>query len=284
MSDAIARGDPAPNVWRYDGRRVVVTGASSGIGAATVDELTELGAHVTGIDVQPNSSAATHIAADLGHPDAADTVSARLDGPVDALFNCAGITGTSSIERVMDVNFRGLRALTDRLTADMPPGSAVASVASVGGARWREHAGSIVEYLAIHDRAAAVEWCAAHPEHFPRGAYSFSKQCVIAWTMQSCVELARRGIRINTISPGNVDTPMLDDAAAIGGRAAVEAVPRPLGRNSTAREQARALAFLNSPAASYVTGHDLWTDGGLLGGIALGRHDYPLVASSALIG
>jgi NAD(P)-dependent dehydrogenase (short-subunit alcohol dehydrogenase family) len=274
-----ARDEPRDDVWRYDGRRTLVTGASSGIGAATVDELIERGAEVIGVDVAPTSRATRHVVADIGEPDGTDAVLAALDGPVHALFNCAGITGTSGIDRVMDVNFRGLRRLSESVAARMAPGGAIVSVASIAGARWRTNLGAIVDYLAIDDRDEASRWCAAHPELFERGAYSFSKQCIIAWTLATSAALGRSGVRINTISPGNVDTPMLDDAAAIGGRAAVDAVPRPLGRNSHPVEQARAMLFLNSRAASYVTGQDLWTDGGLLGGIALGVHAYPLVAS-----
>jgi NAD(P)-dependent dehydrogenase (short-subunit alcohol dehydrogenase family) len=269
----------AGDVWRYDRRRALVTGASSGIGAATVDELLDRGAEVIGVDVAPSSGAPHHITADIGDANGTDAVLSALDAPVDALFNCAGITGTSGIGRVMDVNFRGLRRLSESLVEQIEPGGAIVSVASIAGPRWRQNIGSIVEYLAIGEREAALHWCTDHPHLFERGAYSFSKQCIIAWTMVTSAGLARKGVRINTISPGNVDTPMLDDAAAIGGRAGVEAVPRPLGRNSLPEEQARAMVFLNSPAASYVTGQDLWTDGGLLGGIALGVHEYPLVAS-----
>lgn len=269
--------------WRYDGRRVVVTGAASGIGAATVATLTALGASVVGIDVRPHSATAVHLTADLGAEHDVDRVAREVAeahaGRVDGLFHCAGITGNNPLDRVMRVNFLGLRRLTDHLVPLVPEGGAVVSVASVAGARWRDHAADLAEFLALDTWEAALDWCAAHPEHFPRGGYSFSKQCVIAWTLASCVHLGRHGVRINCISPGNVDTPMLQDAAAIGGQAAVDAVPRPLGRNSRPDEQANVLAFLNSQAASYVTGHDLWTDGGLLGGIAFGTHEYPLVAS-----
>lgn len=161
----------------------------------------------------------------------------------------------------------------------MARGGAIASVASIAGARWRENLDVLTEFLAIDDRTAALRWCEHLPKQFPSGGYAFTKQCVVAWTMKSCVPLAERGVRINYISPSHVDTPMLLDAAAIGGQAAVDAVPRPLGRNSRPEEQAGPLAFLNSDAASYITGHDLATDGGLLGGIAVGALSHPLVAS-----
>lgn len=263
----------------YVGRNVVVTGGTSGIGAALVDALIEAGASVTCIDIrEPTAAVGQWIDADLADPTAVDAAAAAAVafGDVHALFNCAGITGTNPRERVLAVNFRGVRQLSRALTECMPPGAAITSVASVGGAGWRANLAAVKDYLSIDDSRAAAEWCDGHPELFERGAYSFSKQCLIVWSKTECVALAAHGIRINTVSPGAVDTPMLRDSAAIGGQQAVDALPKPLGRVARPGEIVEALLFLNSDAASYITGHDLAVDAGLLGAAAVGAVDFAI--------
>jgi NAD(P)-dependent dehydrogenase (short-subunit alcohol dehydrogenase family) len=88
--------------------------------------------------------------------------------------------------------------------------------------------------------------------------------------MQQGVELGPRGIRINCIGPTVTDTPFLADTIKTYGEGFIDAFPKPLGRVSRPEEQARALIFLNSAAASYITGTVLWTDGGYMGGATTG--------------
>lgn len=265
------------DAWRFDGRRAVVTGCSSGIGAATAGELLALGAEVIGVDVREpaHDTAFDFRQVDVGDPDAVDAFVADIAAP-DVLINCAGITGTSPVERVMRVNFLGLRRLIDRLDPTMPSGSAIASVASVGAAHWQGNVDAVRDFLARPTWDDALAWCAAHPEQFPRGAYAFSKQCIVVDAIDRCVALAARGIRVNTIGPGIVDTPMIHDSAAVGGPSYMDAFPRPLGRNARPEEAARALVFLCSPAASYISGVNVWADGGMMAGVAAGVIDDPI--------
>jgi NAD(P)-dependent dehydrogenase (short-subunit alcohol dehydrogenase family) len=100
----------------YRGRRVVVTGCHSGIGGALADMLVALDAEVIGLDFQPTERAEmTFHALDLRDPGSIAAAAAAIDGPIDALFNCAGVSqsvGLSPFD-VMRVNFIGTRALTD---------------------------------------------------------------------------------------------------------------------------------------------------------------------------
>ena len=84
------------------------------------------------------------------------------------------------------------------------------------------------------------------------------------------VTLGALGIRINCIGPTVTDTPFLADTIKTYGEGFIDAFPKPLGRVSRPEEQARALIFLNSDAASYITGQVLWTDGGYMGGVTTG--------------
>lgn len=268
------------SVWGYAGKHAVVTGCASGIGRAAATELVALGARVTGMDVRvPEAGTDDFIQIDLADRRSIDQAAARIRGPVDALFNCAGLSGGGGPAlTVMRVNFIGLRHLTESLLPAMRPGSAIASVASTGGMAYQDNMEALRDFLQIDDFDEAVGWCEHHPEQFERGGYTFSKQSLIVWTMLRANALAPSGIRINCTGPGMTATPMLEDSAKLLGREFLERFPRPLGRDATPEEQARPLIFLNSGAASHISGQLLWVDGGLVNGLALNTIDRALLA------
>jgi NAD(P)-dependent dehydrogenase (short-subunit alcohol dehydrogenase family) len=260
------------DAWRFDGRRVVVTGCASGIGAATAHELRDLGAVVVGVDVaEPGGGVAEFHLVDLADPRSIDDAVGAL-GAVDALCNCAGLSnGAAEPEQVFRVNFLGLRHLTDALVPAMAPGAAIASVSSLGGQGWEANRATLAELCTRTGYDDGLAWFSSNPELWAAGAYGISKQAVIVWSKWRCVDLAARGIRINTIGPGVTQTPMLvASARSLGGEEALDRVPKPLGRRAEPEEQARALVFLAGDAASYVTGQHLWTDAGFMGALDVG--------------
>ena len=255
------------DVLGYSGKRVIVSGAASGMGAATTELLVELGAEVHAIDIKkPDvSGLASFTETDLREPTQIDDAVAKIGAVVDALFNCQGIAGsrpgTTSAD-VMRVNFLGVRHLSERVLPLIPSGGAVASIASVGGLGWERRREAIDELLETPDFAAGLAWVDAHADDllaqaFPR-TYSFSKQTLIAWTMQRAVSAIERGVRMNCSSPGSTRTAMSPDFPEDG----VDYISRPIGRESTPDEQARPVVFLNSDEASYVNGTNLVVDGG----------------------
>ena len=258
----------------YDGKRVVVTGCSSGIGEATAAGAGRRGAVVIGMDIKPPSvDVAGFARVDLADPGAIDSAVASL-GRVDGLFNCAGVSnGAAEQMRVLAVNFLGLRHLTEAIVPRMDRGGAVASIASLGGIGWDTNLAAVRDFIGNETWDDAVAWIETHPEHIGGGGYAISKQAVIAYTKLRAVPWAGRGIRVNVIGPSPVDTPMLADSVKAVGAEFLERFPRPLGSNSTAEEQANVLLFLNSEAASYVTGQLLWTDGGYTAGVVTGQID-----------
>jgi len=264
-------------LWRYDGRRVVVTGCASGIGEHVARQLTELGAEVVGLDIrareerdsegQPALQLREFHEVNLADPASIDQAAASIGGQVDALFNVAGVSsGIKDPLRVVTINFLGTRQLTEALVPTMPPGSAIANVSSLAASAYRENSGVTAGLLDTVTMAEGVEWCQRNPEALADGGgYRLSKEAIILYGLANVAVLGAKGIRINCTAPGVTDTPILDQLRSAYGQEFLDAFRTPLGRVSEPSEQAAVLVFLNSKAASYITGQVIWVDGGTIG-------------------
>jgi NAD(P)-dependent dehydrogenase (short-subunit alcohol dehydrogenase family) len=269
-------------LWRYDGRRAVVTGCASGIGAHVVRQLTELGADVVGLDQRPpTDEIAEFHAVDLTDPASIDRAVASVGSGVDALFNIAGVSsGIGDPLLVVTINFLGLRHATEALLEKMQAGSSIVSVSSLAAAGYREHQQVVGGLLNTRTMPEGIGWCHRHPDALAGGGYRLSKEAVILYTMANTAALGARGIRINCTGPGVTETPILDQLRTTYGQEYLDDIPKPLGRVADPGEQAAVLVFLNSQAASYITGHVLWVDGGNIGAaiaheLAEGRAEWP---------
>ena len=254
-------------LWRYDGRRAVVTGCASGIGSHLVRQLTELGAHVIGVDrQQPSGEIAEFHPADLTDPSSIDRAVASVGDRIDALFNVAGVSsGIGDPLLVVTINFLGLRYFTESLVDRMPTGSSIVSVSSLAARSYRDNQQVTGGLVATPSMSEGIGWCNDHPDALADGGYRLSKEAIILYTMSKTTELGARGIRINCTGPGVTETPILDQLRDAYGQGFLDEIPKPLGRVSEPEEQAAALVFLNSQAASYISGQILWVDGGNLG-------------------
>jgi NAD(P)-dependent dehydrogenase (short-subunit alcohol dehydrogenase family) len=218
-------------------------------------------------DLQPPAGGPLRfVRVDLGDAAAIEQAVERvLEPPVHALFNCQGVIGSAAgslASEIVLVNLLGLRHLSERVLPLMPPGGAVASIASAVAAGWARRLERVEAFLAEPGFDGALRWLETDGYDlvtpvFPN-AYIFSKQAVITWTMRWAVSAIAAGVRVNCTSPGSSRTNMAGEVPA-GDR---EVINRPSGRDSAPEEQAWPLLFLNSERAGYVNGVNLPVDGG----------------------
>jgi NAD(P)-dependent dehydrogenase (short-subunit alcohol dehydrogenase family) len=261
------------SVWSYEGMRVVVSGGGgAGMGAATVTELANLGAEIHVLDLkEPPVDVKSYQSVDLKDPDAAVAAIDKIGGPIHALFNCAGLPGPpfSDLD-TMIVNFVAMRHLAETAAKHMTEGGAIASISSTAGSGYLANIAKWIPLVTTDGFAAAKHWCEEHPDEIATG-YFPSKEAIIVWTQYAAMDFAKRNIRVNCISPGPTDTPMMGDFESFAGADMINMFAQGAGRRSRPEEQAYPLIFLNSRAASYVSGENFVTDGGTLGALTTGK-------------
>lgn len=242
-------------------KTIIVTGAASGIGAATVQELVAQGAEVIAVDlVRPAASTGRFIQADLSDPADIQRLVAELPSGAHGLANIAGVPPTRPAPQVLKVNLLGLKQLTLQLVPKLADGASIVNLASLAGMGWPQAVPVIraSESLGFDGVEAFCE------QHGIAGArsYFFAKEALIAWTHQQRWAWRARGIRMNAVSPGPVDTPILADfIETLGARA--EEDMRVMDRPGRPTDIAPVVAFLLSDAAAWIRGANIPTDGGM---------------------
>jgi NAD(P)-dependent dehydrogenase (short-subunit alcohol dehydrogenase family) len=249
------------DAFRYDGKRILVVGGASGMGAAVAELTQDAGAEVAVMDfaeVKLPGVEAIHL--DLAEKASIDAALNQYGGPVHALFSCAGVAdGTPGIEKI---NFIGHRYLIDHLlaAAALPPGSAIGMISSAAGIGWQSNLTALGEFLDITDFDEAARWAAEHD----RANYWFTKQAINAYVAREAFGLMKRGIRINAILPGPTDTPLAQANAETWLTFAADYRAETGLEPSTPAEQAYPLVFLCSDAAAAVSGITMVTDAGYI--------------------
>jgi NAD(P)-dependent dehydrogenase (short-subunit alcohol dehydrogenase family) len=239
---------------RLENKICVITGAASGIGAETARLFSAEGATVVGVDLSPDAEGDLAIQADVTDPEQVEGMYARAReeyGRIDVLFNNAGIspnddasvldTSLDAWQRVQDVNLKSVFFCCKYGIPHLLEG---------GG-------GSVI------NTASFVATMGAATSQI---SYTASKGGVLAMSRELGVEFARRGVRVNALCPGPVNTPLLQELFAKDPeKAQRRLVHLPMGRFAEVGEIAKAALFLASDDSSYVTASTFLVDGGLSG-------------------
>ena len=255
-----------------DGKTIVVTGASSGIGAATAALVAAQGANVISVDITPPATpVGRFIQADLSSKAAIDQLVAQLPEGLDGLANIAGLPPTRPAAQVLKVNLVGLKYLTESLINKLADNASVVNLASLAGLGWPD-AKDAIQASKDLDFDGVDAFCQAHSIEGAR-SYFFSKEALIVWTMQNRWTWRDRGIRMNSISPGPVDTPILKDfIETLGARA--EEDMRTMDRPGRPGDIAPVVAFLLSDGAAWIRGTNLPVDGGMFSDVLCKTHGH----------
>ena len=239
---------------RLDGKVCVVTGAASGIGAETARLFLDEGATVVGVDLRDDGVGTLSLAIDVADEQQVSDLYARTRsefGHVDVLFNNAGISPTDDAsvldttldawQRVQDVNLKSVFLCCKHGIPHLIEG---------GG-------GSVIN---------TASFVATMGSATSQISYTASKGGVLALSRELGVEFARRGVRVNALCPGPVNTPLLQELfASDPERAARRLVHVPLGRFAEPFEIANAVLFLASDESSFITANTFLVDGGISG-------------------
>jgi NAD(P)-dependent dehydrogenase (short-subunit alcohol dehydrogenase family) len=244
-----------------------VTGAASGIGAEVASALKARGAIVVALDVKHP----TDIEVDLSDVGSIDAAVAKLPASLDGLANVAGVPGTLAADTVFKVNFLGLRHLTEALIPRLARGGAVVNVASTAGFEWPSRLELILGCLGTSSFDEGADWLATNaPDPDEVAPYHFSKELVSVYTMRKALDLSQRGGRINAVSPGPVETPILGDFEDSMGKELLDGVREMVGRHGTPADIAPLVAFLLSDDAGWVNGQNVMADGGAVAMVVSG--------------
>lgn len=250
----------------YQNKVCVVTGASSGMGKATVEMLVNLGAKVYAIDMNPCpvSGITQFLKCNLAKKEEIDETFKQLPEHIDCFFGVAGLSGSKTDYRTtFDCNYTANMYMTlNYLKTRMSKGGAIVYCTSTAGLEWKRfkkeqnkvvHASTWEEVV-----AATAKLAKKAPATF---AYMYSKRCLSEFACEQAVEFAKLGIRINNVLPGSTDTGMKQEFQdMIGSEENLIAQAGLAGRLATPEEMAAPMVFLNSPMASFIIGVDLVVD------------------------
>ena len=240
--------------------RLALTGGAMGIGAATAARLRSDGHEIVIFDIRKPQSDDRWIQLDLMDPRSISAASQAVDGGFDGLCSIAGIPPrVDNAVACLTINALGTYAFIDAFMPKLNEGAAVVSVASRAGMAWQSNLDQLDDLL-DQTPGSLADWCAANRVDASR-AYILSKQAVIYWHQRAVTPHIGRQ-RFLTISPSAVSTGIMDDFLKAFGPIVLTNLAR-VGRLGTPEGVAGLITFCISPAARWMNGVDVITDGGM---------------------
>ena len=245
---------------------VVLTGGSSGMGAATVAQLLEAGHSVHNLDVQDQDSDAVFYRCDLSDRSSIDTTMASLPDRIDALVNVAGIADAEVKDKVIRVNFLGLRHLTEGLYGRINDHGSVTIVSSTAGLGWLQRSEVVNELLDTEDFDSGLAWARGNEGRWIKDPYTYSKQCALVYTYRLAGRGLDRRICANCLCPGAVKTPLTPEFRRLMGEDQEQWGVESIGRYAMPAEVAQAICFFAVGSNSWLNGVAVPLDGGFSAG------------------
>ena len=247
-----------------EGKTFIVTGVASGIGAETCRVLKQQGARVIGVDRHETTNADEFFQADLSDPASIDALIAALPEGTNGLANIAGLPPTMQSKLVMEVNLYGLQRLTLGLIPKLADGASIVNLASLAGFGWPNAVEQVKAALTLTLDSDVATFCEEQGLNDAEGgrSYFLAKEALVVWTMQNRWTWRERGVTMNCVSPGPVDTPILGDfIETLGARA--EEDMKVMDRPGKPEDVAPVVAFALSEDAKWFRGANLTVDGGM---------------------
>lgn len=263
------------DLFRYDGKRVLVVGGATGMGASTAAMARDLGADVIVLDVaEVEYECAQSLTVDLRDRPSVEAVVDAIDTPVDVIFACAGVAdGTPGI---MLINFTAQRHLIDQMIAagKLNQGGSIALISSTAGMGWKNNIDQVRAFLENADWDSAEAWTEANPS---TATYGFSKEAINLYVAQQAFPMLKAGYRINAILPGPTNTPLAQANADLWLTYAQGYRDDTGVDQLQPEEMASTLIFLGSRAARAINGETVIVDQGHTNAVLVDAYDDPIV-------
>ncbi|MEM7536007.1 MAG: coniferyl-alcohol dehydrogenase [Chloroflexota bacterium] len=245
----------------FTGKTIVVTGTSRGLGAETAQMLQAQGARVIGLDRNETTEHVDqYIPLDLVDSASIEAAVAQIDERIDGLCNIAGVAPTLPPALVLTINFLGTRALTEAIEPKLADGASIVNIASGTGLGWAQNIAKHKIFFEMRLGDDVEAFCAEH-EIVKANSYAFSKEAVIAWTVGTWQKRTERGIRMNAISPGPIETPLLPDF--LSDMTPPDAPMFEMDRVGMPAEIADVVLFLLGDGSRWIHATNIPVDGGL---------------------
>ncbi|MDP6174217.1 MAG: coniferyl-alcohol dehydrogenase [Rhodospirillales bacterium] len=255
------------------GKTIIISGIASGIGQATAALARQAGAYVIGLDKNPATVELDQfIEIDMSDEGAIDAALEQIDEGADRLCNIAGISMAPPQPMVLKVNFLGPRYLATKLAPRLADGASIVNMASVGGSAWRDNLEQVKPCIALTSMSQAEQFCTEYNVERTL-SYKLAKECLIVWTMMNARTWLDRGIRINCVSPGPIETPLLHASQAVSGERGKQITGK-APRIGEPLEVASVVLFLLTGASGFINGADIGVDGGLAATFNRERFDF----------